>query len=73
MWTRLLYGGRLSLLAGVAPVGIALVVGGSLGIVAGYAGGLANTLIMRTMDTLYAFPSVLLAVAICGILGSGRL
>lgn len=73
MWTRLLYGGRLSLLAGIAPVVIALAVGGTLGIVAGYAGGLANTLIMRAMDTLYAFPSVLLAIAICGILGSGLL
>ena len=52
---------------------IALAVGGALGITAGYVGGLANTLIMRTMDTLYAFPSVLLAVAICGILGSGLL
>jgi peptide/nickel transport system permease protein len=73
IWTRLLYGGRLSLLAGIAPVAIALAVGGALGITAGYVGGLANTLIMRTMDTLYAFPSVLLAVAICGILGSGLL
>ena len=71
LWTRIAYGGRLSLLSGVLPVGIALMIGGTLGIVAGYAGGRVNTLIMRTMDIFYAFPSILLAIAICGILGSG--
>ena len=71
LWTRLAYGARLSLLAGIAPVAASLVVGGLLGIVAGYMGGLTNTLIMRTMDVFYAFPSILLAIAICGLLGSG--
>ncbi len=71
LWARLAYGARLSLLAGIAPVAASLVVGGLLGIVAGYVGGLANTLIMRTMDVFYAFPSILLAIAICGLLGSG--
>jgi peptide/nickel transport system permease protein len=71
MWTRLAYGGRLSLLSGVFPVAVALAVGGFLGIVAGYAGGLVNTIIMRTTDVFYAFPSILLAIAICGLLGSG--
>ena len=69
--TRLIYGGRLSLLMGFVPVLIATLVGGSLGILAGYAGGLVNTAIMRTMDVFYAFPSVLLAVAISGVLGGG--
>ena len=46
-------------------------VGGFLGILAGYAGGLVGTLIMRTMDVFYAFPSILLAIAICGLLGNG--
>ena len=69
--TRLIYGGRLSLLMGFVPVLIATLVGGSLGILAGYAGGLVNTTIMRTMDVFYAFPSVLLAVAISGVLGGG--
>jgi peptide/nickel transport system permease protein len=69
--TRLIYGGRLSLLMGFVPVLIATFVGGSLGILAGYAGGLVNTAIMRTMDVFYAFPSVLLAVAISGVLGGG--
>jgi peptide/nickel transport system permease protein len=71
LWARIAYGGRLSLLSGVLPVGIALMIGGTLGIVAGYAGGRINTMIMRTMDIFYAFPSILLAIAICGILGSG--
>jgi peptide/nickel transport system permease protein len=68
---RLIYGGRLSLLAGFVPVFIATLVGGTLGVLAGYAGGLVNTAIMRTMDVFYAFPSVLLAVAISGALGGG--
>lgn len=71
LWTRLCYGGRMSLLAAILPVTISLFVGGALGIFAGYAGGLVNTLIMRTMDVFYAFPSILLAIAICGILGNG--
>jgi peptide/nickel transport system permease protein len=71
LWTRLCYGGRLSLLAAILPVTISLIVGGFLGILAGYAGGIAGTLIMRTMDVFYAFPSVLLAVAISGAMGGG--
>ncbi len=71
LWSRILYGGRLSLLCGVAPVSLALLIGGSLGLIAGYAGGFVNSLIMRGMDVLYAFPSILLAIAICGMLGSG--
>src|ERR1700678_2077049 len=71
LWTRLCYGGRLSLLAAVLPVSISLVVGGFLGILAGYTGGIVGTLIMRTMDVFYAFSSLLLAIAICGLLGNG--
>jgi peptide/nickel transport system permease protein len=71
LWTRLCYGGRLSLLAAVLPVTISLGVGGFLGILAGYTGGIVGTLIMRTMDVFYAFPSILLAIAICGMLGNG--
>jgi peptide/nickel transport system permease protein len=67
----MVYGGRLSLFCGVLPVFFALLVGGSLGILAGFAGGVLNSVIMRSMDVLYAFPSILLAIAICGILGSG--
>jgi len=69
--SRLLYGGRLSLLMGVSPVIAALAVGATLGIVAGFVGGAVNTMIMRTVDVFYAFPSVLLAIAISGSLGAG--
>nr|WP_286202929.1 ABC transporter permease [Rhizobium lusitanum] len=71
MLSRLIYGARLSLLMGVIPVPIAFVIGSTIGIIAGYAGGIVNTLIMRTVDVFYAFPSVLLAVALSGALGSG--
>jgi peptide/nickel transport system permease protein len=71
MLSRLIYGARLSLIMGVVPVPIAFVIGSAIGITAGYAGGLTNTLIMRTVDVFYAFPSVLLAVALSGALGSG--
>ena len=71
--SRILYGGRTSLLMGIAPVVAATVIGGLFGIVAGYAGGLLGTLIMRGMDVFFAFPSVLLAVAISGSLGGGMI
>jgi peptide/nickel transport system permease protein len=71
MLSRLIYGGRLSLLIGLTPVGLAFAIGGTLGILAGYAGGAVNQIIMRTADIFYAFPSVLLAVAISGALGAG--
>jgi peptide/nickel transport system permease protein len=71
MLTRLLYGGRLSWFLGITPVVIAFIVGGTLGVLAGFAGGWLNMLIMRVTDVFYAFPSVLLAVAISGALGAG--
>ena len=71
MIARLVYGGRLSLFIGISPVVIAFILGTSLGLVAGYAGGKVNTAIMRTVDVLFAFPSVLLAIAISGVLGAG--
>ena len=71
MLTRLIYGGRLSLFIGVAPVICAFVVGSSVGIFAGYLGGRINTLLMRIIDVFFAFPSVLLAIALSGALGAG--
>ena len=71
MLTRLMYGGRLSLLMGIAPVFSAFFIGTTLGLFAGYLGGRVNMVIMRTLDIFYAFPSVLLAVAISGALGPG--
>jgi peptide/nickel transport system permease protein len=69
--TRILYGGRVSLAMGIVPVIVATIVGGLFGVVAGYYGGKVNMLIMRTMDVFFAFPSVLLAIAISGSLGGG--
>ena len=71
MLSRLIYGGRMSLLMGLTPVVLATIMGGSLGVVAGFVGGPVNMLIMRTVDIFYAFPSVLLAVAISGTMGGG--
>src|SRR6201991_505157 len=71
MLARLIYGGRMSLLIGILPVILSFFIGTSLGLVAGYVGGRINTAIMRTVDVFYAFPSVLLAIAISGALGAG--
>jgi peptide/nickel transport system permease protein len=71
MLARLVYGGRLSLFIGLTPVMLAFLIGTGLGVIAGYIGGFVNQVIMRTVDVFYAFPSVLLAVAISGVLGGG--
>jgi peptide/nickel transport system permease protein len=71
MLSRLILGARLSLFMGVTPVLLAFGIGGAIGIMAGYAGGVLNALVMRTIDVLYAFPSVLLAIALSGALGTG--
>ncbi len=71
MLSRLFYGGRMSLLAGVFPILVALVLGSALGISAGFIGGRINMLIMRFVDMFYAFPFVLLAIAISGAFGLG--
>jgi peptide/nickel transport system permease protein len=71
MLSRLIYGGRLTLFIGLFPVFMAFLIGTFFGVVAGYVGGVVNQLIMRTVDIFYAFPSVLLAIAISGALGAG--
>ncbi len=71
MLSRLLWGGRMTLVAGLTPVAVGFLLGTVLGVIAGYAGGLTNMLVMRTMDIFYAFPAVLLAIAISGALGPG--
>jgi peptide/nickel transport system permease protein len=73
MLSRLIWGGRMSLLMGLAPVAFATAIGGMLGVVAGFVGGKLNMLIMRTIDIFFAFPSVLLAVAISGTMGGGMI
>lgn len=71
MLSRLIHGARLSLFMGVAPVFLALFIGSAIGVTAGYLGGIVNTLLMRTIDILFAFPSVLLAIALSGTMGAG--
>ncbi|MBA3890257.1 MAG: ABC transporter permease [Gemmatimonadaceae bacterium] len=69
MVSRLIAGSRVALLVGAVAVGIGLVVGGLLGIVAGYFGGLLDVVLMRTMDIILAFPWLLLVIAVVSILG----
>jgi peptide/nickel transport system permease protein len=71
MLSRLMVGARLSLFMGITPVVCAFLIGSVIGIAAGFAGGALNTVIMRTVDVFYAFPSVLLAIALSGALGAG--
>ena len=71
--SRILYGGRISLAMGILPVVLATLIGGAFGVVAGFMGGRVNMVIMRIMDVFYAFPSILLAVAISGAMGGGVL
>jgi peptide/nickel transport system permease protein len=70
-FSRLLYGARLSLMVGFSTVTFAIIIGTTLGAVAGYAGGWWDNIIMRFMDVLLAFPSLLLAIAIVTVLGPG--
>jgi peptide/nickel transport system permease protein len=71
MLSRLIYGGRVSLLMGLLPIAIATLIGSFVGIVAGFLGGKTNMVIMRIIDVFFAFPSVLLAVGLAGALGAG--
>jgi peptide/nickel transport system permease protein len=71
LFRRVLAGARPSMLSGLLPVLIAGLVGSALGIAAGLAGRAVHATVMRTLDVFYAFPAVLLAIAIAGALGSG--
>jgi peptide/nickel transport system permease protein len=70
-WSRMLYGARVSLLIGFVAVGLAVLIGTVLGALAGYMRGKTDSLIMRFMDIMLAFPTVLLALAIVIIMGPG--
>jgi len=67
--SRIIYGARISLLVGLLSIGLALVIGVILGLLAGFYGGVIDMIIMRIMDIMLAFPSILLAIAIVAILG----
>src|SRR5919206_2325010 len=67
--SRVIYGARISLTAGLAAVAVATAVGTLVGVVAGYFGRWADSVLMRLMDVLLAFPSILLAIVVVSILG----
>lgn len=69
--SRIIYGTRISFKIGTIGVAIAVILGVPLGLVAGFAGGRADNVIMRSMDVMLAFPGILLAIAIITILGPG--
>jgi len=69
--SRIIYGSRTSLMVGVVTVALAAGIGMSLGLVAGYFGGITHVLIMRFIDALMAIPMILLALTIASVLGGG--
>jgi peptide/nickel transport system permease protein len=71
IFSRVIYGARTSLAVGIISVGLSLVLGIVLGLIAGYFLGVADVLITRTMDVLYSFPAILLALVLIAILGRG--
>jgi ABC-type dipeptide/oligopeptide/nickel transport system permease subunit len=70
-FSRVLHGAQISLRVGILTVGFAILIGSLLGLIAGYAGGWLETVIMRLMDILLVFPALLLAIAIVSALGPG--
>ncbi|MDQ7034224.1 MAG: ABC transporter permease [Anaerolineae bacterium] len=73
VFSRVIFGTRTSLFVGMVTVSLAVVGGTSLGVIAGYAGGYVDNIIMRIMDVVLAFPALLLAISIVTILGPGLL
>ena len=71
IFSRLLFGARISLLVGVATVSVSATVGISVGLLAGYRGGWVDQVLMRLVDVLLAFPGLLLAIALVAVLGPG--
>jgi ABC-type dipeptide/oligopeptide/nickel transport system permease subunit len=71
LFSRVVYGARISLMEGVFSVGLAMAAGVPVGIVSGYIGGRVDAVIMRLIDVLLAFPGVLLAIVIISVLGPG--
>ena len=71
IYSRIIYGSRISLQVGFVAVSISMLLGGALGAIAGFFGGRLDNIIMRTMDILLAIPSILLAISIVSALGPG--
>lgn len=73
IFARMIHGAKVSLKVGIIAVGIAIVIGGSLGAIAGFYGGRLDNFIMRIMDIFLAIPSILLAIAIVSALGTSMI
>jgi len=73
IFSRVLYGGRISLLVGYGSVGVAALIGVGSGLLAGYLLGMTDTAIMRLWDVLLAFPNIFLGIAVVAVLGPGQL
>lgn len=73
IWSRILYGGRYDLAIAVFATGVTLVVGTALGLLAGFFGGVVERLVMRTVDLFFAFPFIVLVIAIIAALGPNLL
>jgi ABC-type dipeptide/oligopeptide/nickel transport system permease subunit len=71
LFARILFGGRLSLVMGLVPVAIAFAIGVPIGLISGYRGGKTDQFLMRFVDLLLAFPSILLALIVVSFLGQG--
>jgi ABC-type dipeptide/oligopeptide/nickel transport system permease subunit len=71
IWARIIYGARISLFIGFVVVGFATLIGVALGLISGYYGGRIDAVIQRVIDTLLAFPYLILATALVGVLGPG--
>ena len=71
MLSRIIHGSRIALAVGIVSVLLAMVIGVVLGLVAGYYGGWADVVIMRVMDGLFAFPIIILAIAMMAVMGFG--
>jgi peptide/nickel transport system permease protein len=69
--SRIIYGARIALVVGILAVLLAMVIGVALGLISGYYGGTVDTLIMRVMDGLFAFPILILAIALMAVMGFG--
>jgi peptide/nickel transport system permease protein len=68
-FSRIIFGSRVSLEVGIIAVAVSLVLGGTLGMLAGFFGGRIDSLVMRIVDILFAFPGLILAIVIAGLLG----
>lgn len=73
VFSRILYGGRVSLEVGFGSVSVGLIIGGALGSIAGYVGGRVETVVMRLMEILLAFPSLVLAMVVATYLGPSEI